>query len=1031
MEIGLIKWFDDEKGFGVLLTPENQEIFLHISNWKDQVSLTSTNQMPILFKTAIQRNRNTAINGTYFNPNNLEHWEKLLSLSEYSYSIKVDYRNINLFNLALSNLDDSTDLNLLKRVFNNILNDLEDDDLFNRNKNILTAHQNAINNEKVKVIFKECTSSRVNKLSSQKKIRIWRENIIAGYIPDRTTLIKSHKEIEVSDFKKITDTEIKNLIILRKLDDLSNDFKIDKFLEFENMYGLLEVEKFKEKVYKDLNEIAETYYIPYALDMVNSFTRHKEISYLELKGIINEQPEFLSNPIIEKIATILESKIIENCSFRVIAECLKENFIEDVGDAITHRVNTQNKEDLVYFLEHIKSADNVVHSILTKFFDDGEYGLLLEQARTIDADIFSKYDRLVFDTVAQEQYFDLWQRKIGNIRPWKYISTYLNHESKRYLELKKWFEKGILTKEEVVDLLIINIKSNTVIDDRYKFCQVFNAIKAMVELEPNYAEIIAPFETDFMALILWHLKERDSFNFETLKGKFIYFKPEDQVSIFKRLFYLKHHGKIDFDIEKLDKITRADFNLYIANKDFHDDFVLDVSTHIIIEAIKSFVKKSNFLFESDLILKDLKKNGKRKFKVDKYFDYCEGRMTARWNWDREGTISQVSFGQNKFYYAIAFAPGQEATTRSNYSNYTYYQKNPNFEHLKEEVRKLSGRKWNPSEQHWGVPSKYKEEVYEFAKENRFFINLKDGKHYDNNIHLAEFTRYKDDKRPNAVNKNIPNGITFCEGRKANKEHRRYKKEFWWCANQECFQNCAIDHLTQDITTNEKNNAWEEYTLLDFLKILDINVDEHNGFALIENGHYHKLLGHVNAFNRLLERIYCEECEHLLYPTKSSHFALYRDTEFHCIEDSCSKKHMKIYLNNCSYGECKTIIDSRVSKRCEHGLYICPNCGTCCSQEFFERRLDNLRTVGGNIHPQLIHNVENNNGHMNKKEYYCYNCSDMMTEMSEDKYKCRKCDITYNLDKFEWINRRWTEVHNRRSDYPVYSRSDGNDGILPI
>src|SRR5690606_29859946 len=146
-----------------------------------------------------------------------------------------------------------------------------------------------------------------------------------------------------------------------------------------------------------------------------------------------------------------------------------------------------------------------------------------------------------------------------------------------------------------------------------------------------------------------------------------------------------------------------------------------------------------------------------------------------------------------------------------------------------------------------------------------------------------------------------------------------------------------------------------------------NIDEHkhNPSDYIKDGHYHKFLGHINAFNRLLEHLYCEKCGNLLYPVNSSHFALYRDVRFHCIEDGCSKKHKEIYLNHCLYGECKAIIDSRISKPCKHGLYICSNCGTCCSEAFFKGRLDSLRKVGGYIHPELINNVENHNGHLEK------------------------------------------------------------------
>ena len=54
MEIGLIEWFDDSKGFGLIKTADSNEVFLHISNWKDSRSLNTENKIPILFNIGFQ-----------------------------------------------------------------------------------------------------------------------------------------------------------------------------------------------------------------------------------------------------------------------------------------------------------------------------------------------------------------------------------------------------------------------------------------------------------------------------------------------------------------------------------------------------------------------------------------------------------------------------------------------------------------------------------------------------------------------------------------------------------------------------------------------------------------------------------------------------------------------------------------------------------------------------------------------------------------------------------------------------------------
>jgi hypothetical protein len=81
-------------------------------------------------------------------------------------------------------------------------------------------------------------------------------------------------------------------------------------------------------------------------------------------------------------------------------------------------------------------------------------------------------------------------------------------------------------------------------------------------------------------------------------------------------------------------------------------------------------------------------------------------------------------------------------------------------------------------------------------------------------------------------------------------------------------------------------------------------------------------------------------------------------------------------------------------------------------------LSNFQNEGGYIHADLIFNVKEKNGHLEKKEYYCYKCSGMMREKSNDCFSCNDCNTFYDLTKFRWLSRKWTQVHRRREDFQV-------------
>jgi len=1008
MEIGLIEWFDDSKGFGLIKTADNNEVFLHISNWKDLRNLNAENKLPILFNIGFQRNKNTALDCNYFDKNNPIDWQTLFSIKENNFIVKVKYAEINLLQLTFNSLSSDFDISILKDFFIKGIENQSESELLDKRNWIYKIYQNT-KFDSLKTLILKSINIQVNKLSNNQILQFWKEKVLTDFEPNDTILTQCYKEIEFDELKSIQKIDTRNIIINKKAQNLAENFNITDFLNFDKIFNIIDDDKLKSKISKDLTKIANSHYLELIDQKINDSTRNETTSIWDLKKITSEQPAFLDNEILVSIKNILEEKIIKNCSFRIVIDSWNEHLIELNDAFIKAKIKEQNPNDLEYFLNSENATTEQINVVFEQLLNLNEHETVLDKSKVHSAELFKKYDKLIFNCLEEKEYFAFWKLQKGKILPENYLKIYLNHNEDNYRELDNWLLRNTISPEDAKKILFSIIKQSKTIDNRFDFYTLYNCIKSIITIDKECTSSLLSLENPSIPLILWHLKINDDIDFQTLKGKFIYFKPKDQVSIFKRLFYLKHNEKIEFDLKKLDEILRADLDSYLSNEQFNNDFVLDISTHIIIECLKSYVKTGDFIFESDLILRDLRNNSDKKFKIEHYFDKCEGRLTADWDWHTEGKISKI-------------------TTNSNGRTFQFFKVEFEYnQNIVDSLKKLpyKKKKYYPDKQYWGVSLSCETELFQIADKHRLFIELPNNQHYDNNLHLVNFTRKIKVSRNN-WEENIPNGIVYCEGRKAKKEHNRFKKEFWWCANQECFQNCVKGHLKEENTKELEENIWERYTLFDFLKILNISVDEHNGLDQIKDGKYYKFLGHINAFNRLLEKLYCEECNNLIYPKNTSHFALFRDIRFYCIEETCSQKHKPIYLNNCLYGECKTIIDSRVSKRCDHKLFICHNCGTCCSEDLFKRRLANLNKLGGYIHEELIDNVEKQNGHLEKKEYYCYKCSSMMTEINENTYQCNECKVEYDLDKFKWLNRKWTQTNRRRDDYPIYQQNRNNN-----
>lgn len=848
------------------------------------------------------------------------------------------------------------------------------DDFNNYNRLLQTIPYNLTDVDKIK-ITEAIHNIIAQKCSEEYKVELWLKGIIKEV---------SFEFVTKYFFDKDTQTE-KRISILIKL-DADKQFELLKIYSdesnfekaFELLKGLLKKEN-SFSYYFELSDVLFDYEFwkdKKGSELIELFTNyvatksHDEQKYeLFLKGYVKNIP-----------LNIVKQKVhqLENEDCKKIFKSIPENktFIRDI---LTEKVAFENKDSLSWL-----------------------YDLAIE---FLDQENFNSFDNKAFNTIEQSEYFKFWEKGKAKIFPKNQIDQILQDKFENYAQIKKWIENNATTTDEITDYLFSYLDKKEFVTDRIVFYKQLNHIKYLLQLDESYLAKIKQIQNDFYTVILWVLDKDNTFNFELLKQKFIYFAPDEQVRIIRKLFYLKANGQFDLTVEKLNELTRFDLDLYKTNLDFNPDIPIDISTDVVIKALLSYRQNQRFFVESELltvILNDLNLDKTRRFRLSNYFENCLGRQTAKFDWSREGEISKVKFGNNQFYFAISFSTGETKWVNNRWGGREVYSPNPNFESLKEAVKKIPGAKWNPNEKHWGIPSQYEKEVLNFAKDYRFFLDF-EGSNYANNIHLAEFKR-----------EDVPNGISFCEGRLANKPHEMFKKEFWWCGGQPCFSKCETIHKTDE---------WEKYTLLDFCEILGLNTDETNKMGdYIPKGHYYQFISLINRFNRLLEKLYCQDCNHILYPSDfgTSHFAAHTVVRFQCRNDDCSNND-EIYLNHCLNGQCNCIIDSRVSKRCDNGLFICDNCGSCCSHNMLERRLSNLKLTGGYIHDNLVKCVNEKLGHLERGEYFCYKCRSEMTEISNDIFQCSNCNVKYDTTKYKF---KRPHIHLRKKK--TTTENNGND-----
>ncbi len=84
-----------------------------------------------------------------------------------------------------------------------------------------------------------------------------------------------------------------------------------------------------------------------------------------------------------------------------------------------------------------------------------------------------------------------------------------------------------------------------------------------------------------------------------------------------------------------------------------------------------------------------------------------------------------------------------------------------------------------------------------------------------------------------------------------------------------------------------------------------------------------------------------------------------------------------------------------------------------------RRLQNLQTTGGYIHPNLVDAVNNKLGHLERAEHFCYKCGNQMNETQNDVFECPNCGVKYDVTRNKF-----------KRPHKMFSRNGENQSTTP-
>lgn len=208
--------------------------------------------------------------------------------------------------------------------------------------------------------------------------------------------------------------------------------------------------------------------------------------------------------------------------------------------------------------------------------------------------------------------------------------------------------------------------------------------------------------------------------------------------------------------------------------------------------------------------------------------------------------------------------------------------------------------------------------------------------------------------------------------------------FFWCRGKECFHNNLANQ------TLAEQNDWHHYSLYHMVEIIGFPKLHMTPGGYEPDNVVRVFIAVTNRVVQKIKRLKCRGCGHLMFADKSGRFNSHN--YYSCINPICPEARIPVYLNYC-YKCKKGLIDSRDTKRCPNGWYICPTCLACCDDEQYERQAQKYRISNRPVPEQIARML--GHGHNDKGEYFCPDCGGpiefvMDEHYGEERRGCPRC-----------------------------------------
>lgn len=233
-----------------------------------------------------------------------------------------------------------------------------------------------------------------------------------------------------------------------------------------------------------------------------------------------------------------------------------------------------------------------------------------------------------------------------------------------------------------------------------------------------------------------------------------------------------------------------------------------------------------------------------------------------------------------------------------------------------------------------------------------------------------------------------NFVQYCAPQLSEATNPAIDLPYFWCRGKECFQN------NLGTQTLEEESNWQNYTFFHLSEIMGFPQLHMTVAGYEPEPSVWQFIAITNKVMQKFRRLKCRACGHMMFTERTSGFNRY--SYYECVNPTCAEVRHPVYLNFCF--KCKKgLIDSRDTKQCPNGWYICPTCLACCDDEQYERQAQRYILTKRPVPPRI--QEKRGKGHNDKGVYFCPQCGNPIQEIDDGHGNtfrgCPECNINFD------------------------------------